>query len=359
MVKMWFEHKYFKYTTAIILALIVVFLFGKVDFLLVPFNNLMAVLFLPIALSGLIYYLLRPVVRAIEKLKVPKPIAILIVYIFLIVIVFFIGSYAGNLIVKQVNGLINSIPSFFETAKNIANNIIKDKNLSFIPIDKLEQQLQGITNNALNFLFGNILNGISAVGSIAILLFIVPIIVFYLLKDDELLPKFILRFVPKEYKPNGKDILSDLDTTLSTYILSQALLALSLGVIMYIGYLVIGLKYALVLAFFALITFFIPYLGSLIGVLPAILVGLADNPFMAVKILIIMAIAQVIVGNFLSPILMGKRLNIHPITYIVVLLGAAALFGFIGMLIAVPVYAILKELSKNLYEIYLLRKKSH
>ncbi len=356
---MWFEHKFFKVSTAIILSLIILILLGKVDFLLVPFNSLMAVLFFPIVISGLLYYLLRPIVKFIEILKVPKTIAILIVYVFLIVIIYFVGSYAGNLIVKQVNELISSIPSFFETAKNIANDIVKDKNLSFIPIDKLEQQLQGISNNAVNFLFGNIVSGISAVGGIAVLLFIVPIIVFYLLKDDELMPKFILKFVPKEYKKNGKEIISDMDTTLSTYILGQAILALSLGVIMYIGYLIIGLKYALVLAFFALLTFMIPYLGSIIGVLPALLVGLVASPYMTVKILIIMAVAQIIVGNFLTPILMGRRLSIHPITYIVVLLGAASLFGFIGMLVAVPVYAILKELGKNLYEIYLLSKKTN
>lgn len=356
---MWYKQRFFKISAAIIMLLAIVYLIGKVDFFIVPIKNLIAVLFFPIVLSALLYYLLRPFVRLIEKMRVPRTLAILIVFIFVTGLIVLIGSYSGNLIISQINDLIGGIPLLVDSAKNAINNILLDKNLSIIPFDKIEQQITQSVGDFIPFLYGNILNGISALTGFAVVLFVVPIMVFYLLKDDKLFTPYVIKFVPSEFKGKGKHILEDLDETISVYIIGQALLAVSLGVLMYIGYLILGLKFALVLAFFAVITFMIPYLGSIIGVLPAILVGLADNNiYMPLKILFVMAVAQIIVGNFLSPVLMGKRMNIHPITYIIVLLGAASLYGFIGMLVAVPVYALLKVIVKHLYEIYLLRKKS-
>jgi predicted PurR-regulated permease PerM len=94
-----------------------------------------------------------------------------------------------------------------------------------------------------------------------------------------------------------------------------------------------------------MITSFIPMFGTIIGVVPALLLGIAVNPFMAVKVLIVAVIVQQIEGNFVSPNVIGKRLDIHPLTVIIIFLGAAALYGFIGMLIAVPFYAVIKVLA--------------
>jgi predicted PurR-regulated permease PerM len=151
-------------------------------------------------------------------------------------------------------------------------------------------------------------------------------------------------------------MLDDVDKTLSAYIIGQAIIALTIGILMYIGYLILGLNYALILAVFAMVTAFIPILGAFIGVIPAVLVGLTVNPLMALKVLILMIIVQQLEGNLISPQIIGKRLNIHPLTFIIILLAAASLFGFIGMLIAVPVYAVCKIIGKKIYEIYRMDK---
>lgn len=125
---------------------------------------------------------------------------------------------------------------------------------------------------------------------------------------------------------------------------------------MYLGYLIIGLKYSLILALFALITSFIPLFGSTIGIVPAVLVGLYEGPSAVVKILILMVLVQQLEGNLISPFLIGKRLDMHPLTLILLFLVAASFYGFIGMLIAVPVYAVLKVLSRNTIRIYRLSR---
>lgn len=353
---MWFNHKFFKVSAGIIMVLLIILLLGKINFFLAPFKTLVAVLFFPIIISGLLYYILRPLVNLIEKISVPRTISVIIVFCLVIVLFALISVYAGNLLVKQVNGLISSTPQFIESAKNATNSIKMNENLSFIPIDKLQQQLTAFLENIIPFIYENIMNGISAITGFATVLLVVPFILFFLLKDDRHLPPHIIKIIPDEHKQSGYDILSDMDKTISNFITGQALLSLILGTLMYIGYLIIGIKYSLILGIFAMVALIIPYLGAFIGILPALLVGLADSPFMSVKIIIVMLIVQ-FVGNFLAPVIMGKRMNIHPLTFIIVFLCAASLFGFIGMLVSIPAYAVLKELVKNLYEIYKLRKK--
>ncbi len=183
-----------------------------------------------------------------------------------------------------------------------------------------------------------------------------PFFLFYLLKDDRLFHRRMLAIIPEKHRKSGEEILEDVDKTLSTYIIGQAIIALTVGVLMYIGYLILGLDYALILALFTLITAFIPILGAFIGIIPAVLVGLTVNPLMALKVLILMIIVQQLEGNLLSPQIMGKRMNIHPLTFLVLLLIAASLAGFIGMLVAVPLYAVVKVIGKSFYKLYKLRK---
>jgi predicted PurR-regulated permease PerM len=102
----------------------------------------------------------------------------------------------------------------------------------------------------------------------------------------------------------------------------------------------------------------VPFLGPLIGIIPAVFVALmSGEPFMAVKVLVVLLVVQQLEGNLVTPNIMGNRLNIHPLTIILLLLIAAALYGFIGILIAIPLYAVLKTLLHNVRLFNRLRKK--
>jgi len=121
---------------------------------------------------------------------------------------------------------------------------------------------------------------------------------------------------------------------------------------MYLGYLLIGLEYGLVLALFSMFTAIIPFLGPIIGVVPAILVALSYDFLMVVKILALMAVVQQLEGNLITPQIMGKRIQTHPVMIIIIILFSGSLFGFLGILLAVPTYAVLKVLIKNAIKIY-------
>ncbi|GAA0608722.1 hypothetical protein GCM10009001_27590 [Virgibacillus siamensis] len=125
---------------------------------------------------------------------------------------------------------------------------------------------------------------------------------------------------------------------------------------MYIGYLIIGIPYAAVLGIFVMVTAIIPLIGPILGILPAIMVSLLLNPVKVIYILILTIVVQQLEGNLISPQVLGKRLDLHPLTVILLLVVAGALYGFIGVLLAIPLYAVLKVTSKNLYKIYQLRE---
>lgn len=117
--------------------------------------------------------------------------------------------------------------------------------------------------------------------------------------------------------------------------------------------------YSLLLAVICGITNIIPYVGPFIGAVPAIIVGLFISPFQALYMALSILVIQQLDGNLIKPLLFGKSMNIHPLTIILVLIGAGSVAGILGMLICIPVYAVIKTIILNIRKIYLLRKMEH
>lgn len=117
-----------------------------------------------------------------------------------------------------------------------------------------------------------------------------------------------------------------------------------------IGYLIIGLDYAFLLALIGVVTNVIPFLGPYIAVTPAIIIALFQDPIMAVYVAIIMLIAQQIEGNLITPNVMGNALSVHPLTVITLILAAGNVAGIWGVILAIPFYAVVKTIVINIYE---------
>ncbi|APH06584.1 AI-2E family transporter [Bacillus weihaiensis] len=353
---MWLRHPFFKYMTAIILTLIVLLLLGQLDYVVNPIQTMLGTLFFPLLFAGFLYYVMKPLVNIFLKIKfMTKPISIVLVFTVLIVGVSLLIYSIGGVIEQQVNELQNELPKKFEETAGKTEQFMNETELPFISLEEVKQTffqyIKEFTANA-----GKNLGGIiSTIANFATVLVIVPFILFYLLKDDHRFAPFLLTFIPEKHKSEGKRILSDIHTTLSTYIVGQMLVACVNGVLMYIGYLILGLDYALVLAIFVVITAIIPILGPLLGVIPAIFVAMMGDPFTIVKIGILLVIVQQLEGNLVSPLVIGNRLKLHPLTVILLLLVAGSMYGFIGILIVIPVYSVLKVTIQNAVRFYKLR----
>ncbi len=356
---MWIKNNFFKYSIGIIILLVIIFLIGQIDFFIAPFKKFVAIVFFPLLFALMVYYIFRPMVRFLCQKKVPKTPSILIVFFVFLLIFSLVGIYAGSLIVKESQQLVDDMPQILERAKIKADELVKNKNIAALFSGKVNEQLTSYAKSVFPAVKDGLVNAASAVASAASVLVVVPFILFYLLRDGRKFYAKTITLIPAKYRSNVASIIKDTDKTLSNYITGQALIALILGVLSYVGYLIVGVKYSFILAFLVMITSFIPMLGAIIGVVPAFFVGLSVSPFMALKVLIVAVVVQQLEGNFISPNLMGKRLAIHPLTIIILFLGAASLYGFIGMLIAVPAYAAFKVIAAGGMRIFRIWKNGN
>ncbi|HOQ37952.1 MAG TPA: AI-2E family transporter [Acetivibrio sp.] len=349
---MWYNHKFFKFGSAILLILLIIYMLGQIDFFLEPFRKLVASIFTPLLISTLLYYVLRPLVNLLEKIKVRRTFGILLSFAAVLVLFVVLSTYTGTIIVEQFNQLLKDLPTF---------DIAWEKNLSFLnsdwleslPLDKFQDKLIDVLKSVPENLKTILLGIVSTVTNIGTLIFMIPFILFYFLKDDKYFLSNVISHIPVKYRDNAGKIIKDVDTTLSSYITGQMLIALFVGIMMFIGYLIIGMKYSFLLGIFAMVSSLIPFFGPTIGIIPALLLSLATNDLlMFAKVIAVMVIVQQIDNNFISPYIMGQRLNVHPVTVILLITVGASLYGFLGLFLAVPLYAAAKVSAKNLYDIY-------
>ena len=147
-----------------------------------------------------------------------------------------------------------------------------------------------------------------------------------------------------------------MNTTLSAYISGQAIECLFVAVATSIGYLIIGQPLAIVLGLIAGVTNMIPYIGPYIGIAPALLVALTVAPQKILWVIVVVIVVQQIDGNIIYPNIIGKTLNIHPLTIIILLMAAGNLAGIPGMILCIPFYAVLKTVVNYVWTIYRLEK---
>lgn len=145
--------------------------------------------------------------------------------------------------------------------------------------------------------------------------------------------------------------MKEMDKQVSSYILGQILVSICIGVMMTIGFLIIGLDYAFLLGILAMVTSVVPYLGPVIAITPALVIAIVDSPFMLLQLIFVWTIVQLVEGKFITPNIMGKSLSIHPITIIFVLLTFGSLFGVAGVILGIPGYALLKVLVTHLFSL--------
>ncbi|MGD6802880.1 AI-2E family transporter [Rossellomorea vietnamensis] len=354
------EGKWFRRGYAVALILLIIYLGTLVDFIFTPLTVLVTALFGPIVLGGIFYYLLRPLVNFLAK-KMPRPAAILIIYLVVIGIFTGVIFYIGPILQRQINSLIENTPQLIENFRDALLNLQQNEwvsrfqNGERFSLEDITNRLTDYLNEAASTLGSNLMNIISTVTNIVVLVILIPFVLYYMLKDGGKLSGRILQLVPHKHEDEGKKVLSDMDEALSSYIQGQVIVSFCVGVLVYIGYLIIGLEYSLVIALLTMLTNVIPFVGPFISSVPAVIVGFLQEPIMALWVVIVILVVQQIEGNLISPQVMGRKLDIHPLTIILLLVAAGRFAGFLGLLLAVPTYAILKVIFTHVYRFIKLR----
>ncbi|WP_270181364.1 AI-2E family transporter [Alkalihalobacillus sp. CinArs1] len=353
---MWMKHNFFKYMTGAILVLILFFFLAELEFVK-PVITIISTLFYPVLIAGFFYYILKPVVRLVRKIPfVPNLAAILIVFASIGGLVYIGFKLLAQTIADQATSIMKDLPKKLEKSAEEAQKAIEKNDMGMVSVGNLRHKATSFLGDVTQNFGDNITQIVSTLTSATTVLIVVPFVLFYFLKDDHKLIPYLLKFVPGHHQEEGKKILQNIDDTVAAYITGQVIVAVVDGVLMYIAYLILGLPYALILGMFVTLTAVVPFFGPIIGVIPALVIALTQDPMMAFSVLVALVIVQQLEGNLVAPLVLGSRLNIHPLTIILLLIVAGALYGFIGMLIAIPFYSVLKVIIKNIYELYRLRQ---
>ncbi|GEB77737.1 AI-2E family transporter [Sporolactobacillus inulinus] len=354
--------KYFRFAVWVLITLVILMVGSKLTFILQPLGVLFTSLATPLIISGLLYYLLRPLVRGLVHLKIPKVIAILIIYLAGIGLITLLVLYFGPLLYNQFLSLITSMPALVQQLSEQLVNFQKSDtffklHLDQIPYLDFANRFSRSLSTIATSIGNNVLTIIQSITGTVLIIATIPFILFYFLKDSDRMFRGLMKFIPDEHQEKAREILTDMDATLSGYIQGQMIVLLFDFVFIYIWYLIIGLNYSLVLALVILFTNVIPFIGSFIATIPAVIVAFIQSPVLAIYVIVGVTVVQQIEGNVISPLVMGRKLDIHPLTIICLLLVAGNLAGIVGMLLAIPVYAVCKVIITRLYKLFQLRKQ--
>ncbi len=297
----------------------------------------------------LFYYLLRPIVIRLEEWHIPRYISIIFIYLIIGILLALFVTYLSPVLADQITALANTSADTLKKARTQSNFFLFDM-FRINWGDEFLKILFGFFQEFTTALSKNFIDFLSYIARVATILAVIPFIVFYLLKDDRDFFSEFLRYIPQDYHHEAKRVLRNIDETFSNYIRGVLLVSSTLGVLLFIGYLIIGLDYPVLLAIIAFIFTTIPFLGPFLAIAPAIFVGFGGGLLMVLKVIIVFVIIQQCESNIISPQLIGHRLHIHPLTIILLLLVAGSLWGVVGLIFVTPLYAVLKVLIEGLYK---------
>jgi predicted PurR-regulated permease PerM len=353
------KSKWFLFLYSIVLILITINLAKEVPFVFYPIAVAFSSLAPILLVGGVLYYILRPLVKLIGKFM-PHTLAIVSMFLLFAGVATGLITVVGPIFVSQINNLVNSIPGFINEIETWIDNLMETEWVTRIQNEETFQNFDPsmITDNVSSVLTnmgGNIISFLGMVFNVIMLIVVLPFVLFFLLKDGSKLPDSLLRFVPEDQSEEGQKILSDMDDTLSAYIQGQAIVSVCVGILSLIAYLIIGVDYALILALIAMLTNLIPFIGPFIGTIPAVFVALFNDPISAVWVVLAIIIIQQIESNLISPNVMGQKLKVHPLTIILLLILAGNLAGVVGLILAIPFYAVTKTVVQNVYRLLKLR----
>ncbi|MDF9840399.1 MULTISPECIES: AI-2E family transporter [unclassified Paenibacillus] len=365
--KRFFLNNRFVVTLLIVLLIgINILVFSKVPFIFKPVSTLLHTVAAPLLLSGIAYYLLNPLVDRMEtRSKIKRAYGIVILYLAIAGIVTLILLTVIPIIRTQLVGLIDNFPKYSaqiqeefinltgsELFGRIQENVGVGTSLDFGDLtNKATTWATSFLNNAVN----GVGSFVGALTEIVLAVVTTPFILFYLLRDGKRLPDYLMRFIPNALQPQTRLVMKEMNSQVASYIRGQIIVSCCIGALLYIGYLIIGLEYSLVLAIVAACTAVVPYLGPAIAITPALIVALVTSPFMLLKMIFVWTAVQLIEGKFISPQIMGKSLKIHPITIIFVIIFAGKMFGVLGIILAVPGYAVLKVIVTHIFQWFRFR----
>ncbi|MBF0727396.1 AI-2E family transporter [Enterococcus gallinarum] len=342
----------------VLLVLLILFMFTKVSYLFEPIWQFLAIVGLPIILAGILYYLMNPAVDYLERKGIKRIYSIFGLFILVIGLIVWGVVVIVPKIQEQSMSFVENLPGYLDIIENKVNEILSDPIFSQVQDqleasnEKLIASMTDIIQNLSRSTIQNIGSFFGAVATVVLAVITMPFILFYLLKDGRQLAPYFVKFLPTKMRKPSLTVLKEMNDQVSSYIRGQLTVAFAVAIMFMVGFSLIGLDYAITLGIAAGFLNLIPYLGSFLAMVPAVFLGIVGGPVLLVKVLVVFVIEQTIEGRLISPLVLGNELSIHPVTILLVLLTSGKLFGLVGVILGIPVYAAAKVIITHIFEWY-------
>jgi len=312
----------------------------------------------PFLLAAIVAYICNPLVGRMTGRRVPRALATALVLLLLLLAVLLLLLVLLPLLVRQVRAIVDQVPVFVDWLRVAAAPRLEE--LLGIQLetgmvrDWITSHLAEIRDFALKLLPTLTSGGLAVVGFIVNLV-LVPLLLFYFLRDWDGIIAGIDRMIPRRHHDRITLIAREVDEVLGQFLRGQLLVMLGMALFYTVGLWIAGLDYALSVGVFAGLVTFVPYLGVIVGVVLATLTGLLQFQELAPLLWVwgVFLLANMVEGYLLVPWLVGERIGLHPVAVIFALLAFGSLFGFFGVLLALPVSAALLVWARHLRRDYL------
>lgn len=327
-------------TAGAIIKIILIFLL--LYFLFIT-KDILAILFVSLVLSCAI----NPLVDRMQMLKIPRSIGILLIYLVLFSIISLTVYLIVPPIAEQVNELANNFPRYLEKT-TFAFFAVKNYSIQHGVLDQVKNSL-GVISSGLQTAAGSIFSTIAGFFGGIFSFFLVLVLTFYMVAEKSAIKKLIWSIAPKERQSYISDIVDLIQKKIGLWLSGQMILCLSIFALTYIGLSILNVKYALVLALFAGLTEFVPYLGPILGAIPAVFLAFTQAPMLGLFVAILYYAIQLIENNILVPKIMEKTVGINPIISITALLAGFKIAGIVGAILSIPTAVVISIFVKDIF----------
>ncbi|MEL1135123.1 AI-2E family transporter [Desulfitobacterium sp. THU1] len=305
----------------------------------------------PFILAFILAYLLEPVVGSLVKRGAGRKSAIAIVFVGILVSIGLLIFFIIPMLYIELSKLTQVLPGTLQTVEQLIQDFRTNFRATGLPnqvVSVLDEHLGEGETFLVNWLEEFLDNLPQLLTSMSFLI-LSPVIAIYLLADWKRLQVGFLRIVPQSKRVAWQRVIQDISHVVRSFIRGNLTVAIIVGILSGVGVKLMGMDYALLIGVICGVFDLIPYFGPLIGAVPAVLLGLIESPFMAIKVAIVILIVQQLEGSIISPKLMGDSVGLHPLWIIFALLAGGEIAGFWGMLFSVPIAAIIRVLLRHIY----------
>jgi len=332
----------------------------KVLILLLGLYIIMTVtpIYLPIIISIILAFVLNPLVNffcslgfGTKKLYINRGIAVLLSFLCTALLLLIMGMFVLLPIIHEFDKFMMDLPALILRIQNVTINIQYRASLLELP-SNINTIIEQAIASAASFsadLARRILQAFFGFASSIVQLVVVPVLTYYFLRDWRILKdQIIMLFAAESHSKVGK-VIEEMAIVVSAYIRGQAIISIIIGFIVFSGMYLSGVSYPLVLGLLAACTETIPIVGPIVGSIPAIMLAYLVLPSLALKVIVFYIIVHQLENHIIVPNIMGHTIHLHPVVVIISLLIGYQLLGIVGMMVAVPVTALLRVLIKNLW----------